>query len=235
MMPASMLKQLTPHVYVFPMDEALERVQPNIGVIHTESQTILIDAGNGPRRARQLAMELAAMDLPPVRTVIYTHHHWDHIFGAQVYHAPTIIAHETCHQHLQGWMNRPLGGNFSEPRSSAMNLAINDWRDFHICLPSMTFSRHLTLYFDGITLELSHFASPHSNDGLIVYLPEQGVRFVGDGLYPSPSPTRPEEAPQAPEPQSLRSLLSDETQFLIAGHHSLYQRQQWLSLLQTLG
>lgn len=233
MMPISMLKQLSSQVYVFPMDENSERVQPNVGVIHTHSQTILIDTGNGPRRARQIAMELAAMDLPPVRTIIYTHHHWEHVFGAQVYHAPTIIAHEACHQHLQSWLSRPLSANLPELRSQAMNLAISDWRDFHICLPTMTFSHQLSLHIEDIRLELTHFASPHGDDNILIYLPEHGVRFVGDGLYPALSPTRQEDMPQSPDSHLLHSLLGDDISYLVTGHHPLYHRQQWLDFLHT--
>ena len=94
------LEQIAPSVYIFPRDETPNTIQPNIGVIALKQQTILIDTGNSPRHARQIVGAINSRLLPPVKTIILTHHHWDHTFGAASFNADQVIAHEKCASYL---------------------------------------------------------------------------------------------------------------------------------------
>jgi glyoxylase-like metal-dependent hydrolase (beta-lactamase superfamily II) len=89
------LMQVAPHVWIFPHDEDPNRYQPNVGIIVAGEHTILIDAGNSPRHARRILLSLDDIQAPAVSSIIYTHSHWDHVFGAMVFGAPAI-AHELC-------------------------------------------------------------------------------------------------------------------------------------------
>src|SRR5690606_14878150 len=77
------LQQISEHVWVYPHNP--NDTQPNVGVIVTEQHTVLIDAGNSPRHARRILGELWRINAPTVTHVIYTHYHWDHTFGAQIF------------------------------------------------------------------------------------------------------------------------------------------------------
>ena len=74
------LKQLTEHTWLLPHNPDENAVQSSIGVITAQNESLLIDAGKSPRLARQIKAELARNNLPPVSQIIYTHHHWDHIY-----------------------------------------------------------------------------------------------------------------------------------------------------------
>src|SRR5919106_5695384 len=105
------LTQLTEHVWVLPHHPDPNAVQSSIGVIVSRNQSLLIDAGNSPRLARQLKMELARCNLPPIAHIIYTHHHWDHIYGACEFDVP-VTAHVMCRDILQEEARKPWGMDY---------------------------------------------------------------------------------------------------------------------------
>jgi len=224
-----LIESLNERVYLIWGNHQPHSHQPNVGALVTDTETVLVDSGNSPRRARQIAIELAALGLPSVRTIIYTHHHWDHIFGAQVYHAPTIVAHEACYEQLQAWANKPISSTdalrhlHGESDATAMHSAVGDWRDFHLCLPTLTFGTSLTLLLDGLEIELSHVGGPHANDCLLVHLPQHGIVFCGDYAL---------DAAAQPDSQRIAPLLDKSQTYLIDGHSPRCRTDEWRAWLR---
>lgn len=188
------LEHLIGQVWIYPASPEPQDIQPNVGILRLPNRTILIDGGNSPRHSRRILGELAASGFPPVDTIIYTHHHWDHVFGAQVFNAATIIAHENCAARLQEaairpWSQTALRDEMArQPELTLFNEAIirvvEDFRDFRICVPTMSFSHLLTLHTAMCRVELVHVGGSHASDSIIVKIPEFGVMFLGDSYYP---------------------------------------------------
>lgn len=187
-----MLRQLSDHVWVVPPAPDRSLAQPSVGVIRTGTQTVLFDAGNSPAHARQIMAELNA---PPVSHIIYSHHHWDHIFGASVYDVP-VIAHERCRQAVVEYARRPWGPDWLEQASRnwpglrgsfdrLARLMEPDWPDFRIVHPTVIYDQQTTpILLDGVTLELEHVGGDHAADSTILTVKEDGVMFLGDCFYP---------------------------------------------------
>jgi glyoxylase-like metal-dependent hydrolase (beta-lactamase superfamily II) len=218
---------ITPNVWLFPCDddEQAGRIQPSVGIICTATRTLLVDAGNSPAHARRIRAALDRIAAPPVRFVIYTHHHWDHVFGAQVFGAP-VIAHELGRELVGGLAARPWGRRelaqliADEPERAASYTALlhalADDAEIEVCVPSLTFAERLRLYVDDLTIELEHVGGQHAPDSIVVRVPEAGVLFLGDCYYPPPLHLRTAES--APDVSMLASLLSDRYAWYIAGH-----------------
>jgi glyoxylase-like metal-dependent hydrolase (beta-lactamase superfamily II) len=189
---APLLTSLAPQVWFYSAHPDPEMVQPTIGVIRTAQQTILIDAGNSPRYARRILADLYAQDFPPVRTLIYTHHHWDHVLGSASYHPTRVIAHDLCAAHLKAWTQRHWTASAlreemqQTPRWTARNQAmidvLEDWRELRVATPNLIFSDEMTLYEEDITITLRHVGGRHADDSIIVQT-STGVLFVGDSYY----------------------------------------------------
>lgn len=197
-----MIQPVADNVWYYPPHPDSEAVQPGVGIVITERETVLIDAGNSPRHAYQIRAALKLMDAPPVRYVIYTHHHWDHTFGAQAWYGSIIVSHALCralmqeHYASQPWSQRYIQEqSYLEPRRApglqAMNHAIADWSRFRLMLPQITFSEHMSLVLDGMSLTLKHVGGQHAADSIIVQAGE--VLFLGDCCYPPPQPLRQPE------------------------------------------
>lgn len=221
------LEQIAPSIYIFPRDETPNTIQPNIGVIRLENQTVLIDSGNSPRHARQIVAAVSSNLLPPIRTIIFTHHHWDHTFGAASFNADEIIAHEKCAEYIaiqaeREWNSMMLLEEIEvnpkrEISNNAIIDAISDWRDFRIAEPTMTFSRTMTLYLEDILIELEYVGGRHADDSIIVKIPQERVMFVGDSYYPEPYHLRAEGDEDLALPM-LQDFLDADYDIYIDGH-----------------
>ena len=220
-------------VWYFPTDGA-DRVEPNIGVIATPRGVVLVDAGNSPKHGRRIQAAIEAAGLAPVTTIIYTHYHWDHVFGAQVFNAP-VIAHERCAETLTERYARPWSTAHLEeeirknplwaPVYRNMHRAVENWDEFRLVLPSITFTRGLTLYLGDVTVRLSHVGGRHAGDSIMVVVPEARTAFVGDSYY---GPVQLQRGGNGGIERALvQRLLEDETiAFYVDGHKPVVKTRE---------
>ena len=219
------LIQVAQHVWIFPRDEEPNKMQPNVGVIVAGGQTILVDGGNSPRHARRVLLALDDVNAPPVSYVIYTHSHWDHVFGAMVFGAP-VIAHELCRKQLSETAAKPWSHSYIQEEIQrapardmemrALGRAIEDWRNFRLILPEVVLSKTLRLYPGDMTVEIEHVGGQHAPDSVVVRLPEVGVMFTSDCYARPPLYLRhPNDAPDA---DMMESLLDADIDMYIDGH-----------------
>ncbi len=218
------LVPIADNVWLYPADANGNRVEPNVGVIATGRGTVLVDAGNSPRHARRIAHALNAAQLPPVSHILYTHHHWDHVFGAQVFSAPAV-AHELSRELLLERAARPWSYTFieeeirrnpaTEAMYMAMHRAIDDWHGFYVVVPSLTFTHGLTLHVDGMRFDLEHVGGQHAPDSVVVRV--GGVAFVGDCYY---KPVQMNRTVESTSDRALAArLLADESiRYYVDGH-----------------
>jgi glyoxylase-like metal-dependent hydrolase (beta-lactamase superfamily II) len=234
------LLQLADNVWVFPPDSAL--TQPSIGIIVTPRQTILVDAGNSPSHAERIVAALKGIQAPPVRYIIYTHHHWDHVLGAQIFNVP-VIAHVSCYELLCSLAAMPWNAAFVEAelrknpllhaRYDGMQRALADWSEVRYVLPTMTFSQQMTLHMDGVTLLLEHVGGQHAEDSIIVRVPEAHVTFLGDCWYSPPYHLRTPES--TPDWSMLARLVDASTEMYIVGHDLPASKTEIQALLAQNG
>ncbi|HEX2908478.1 MAG TPA: MBL fold metallo-hydrolase [Phototrophicaceae bacterium] len=233
----SALIQLAQHVYIYPGDPDPNRTQPNVGVIVTPNHTVLIDAGNSPRVARRVLLALDELHAPPINYVIYTHSHWDHVFGAGVFSVPAI-GHELCRKQLVDTASKPWSQAYiqeeiqrtpaREASLKAMSRAIEDWRSFHIVVPEITLSRLLRLYLDDLTLEIEHVGGQHAPESVVVRAVEARVIFLGDCYYPPPAHLR--RPNDTLDWELIKTLSSDNLDIYVDGHNPPRTRDEFRQL-----
>ncbi len=232
------LLPIAERVWLFPRDLDSNKMQPNVGIICTPTQTILVDGGNSPRHARRILTTLAQMSAPPVSHIIYTHHHWDHVFGASVFGA-AAIAHEQCRKQLIEAAAKPWSYAYlqeemrrtplRESALIALGRAIDDWRSFRILTPAITFMHKLHFYLDGITLDLEHVGGRHASDSVVVRVREAGVLFTGDCYYPEPLHLRADNDNRLDDAM-IESLADEATHVYVDGHGDPRTRAEFLSI-----
>jgi glyoxylase-like metal-dependent hydrolase (beta-lactamase superfamily II) len=233
------LKQLTEHTWLLPHDPDENAVQSSIGVIATQTESILIDAGNSPRLARKLITELIRNHLPPVSQIIYTHHHWDHTYGACEFEVP-VTAHVICRAILEQESKKPWGieylheGIKREPKLTisynARAKSIEDWEAFRIVVPKDIFETEKVINLDGLSIELLHVGGAHAEDSIVVKVPQDGVMFIGDCYYPPPVHLRKPDF--APSLDMLRSLQNYAYDLYVEGHDKPFTRTELLKFLR---
>lgn len=97
----------------------------------------------------------------PVRYVIYSHHHYDHIAGGQAFKdaGATFIAHRRAKERLEA---------LREPHTVLPDEAVPDT------------GRTITL--GGTTLELTYHGLNHSDSTLVMRLPKERIVFIVDTI-----------------------------------------------------
>lgn len=231
------LAQLTEHVWLWPHNP--DAAQSCVGVIAGASETILVDAGNSPTLARRIQEELALCGLPPVSQVIYTHHHWDHIYGACEFRAP-VVAHALCKTILAEEARKPWGPEYlrqemaRNPRLevsyTARGRAVQDWAAFRIVVPEIVFDEALTLQAGQIEVQLEHVGGQHAGDSLVVKVPQEGVMFLGDCYYLPPLHLRTPAS--KPSMAMLAALESEAYALYVEGHDKPLTRAKLLRILK---
>ena len=230
------LVQLADNVWIFPHDPDPIRAQtqPNVGIIVTEKHTILVDGGNSPRHARRIMIALDDIQAPSVYNIIYTHTHWDHVFGAMVFGAPAI-AHELGQRQLAEMATRPWGNTYvqeeilrspvREPSLRAMMRAMEEWRNFRIVQPELVLTQNMNMYIDGVAIEIEHVGGNHAPESVVVRLPQSHVMFLGDCFYPPPIHLR--NPGDTFDFAMMRSLIREDIDWYVDGHNSPVSREQF--------
>ena len=204
-------------------DNRSPSVTGGVGVIVTDNGSVVVDAGNSPRHARRVQAAMAEAGLPAATHVIYTHHHWDHTWGACAWPDVEVIGHESGAELIEDSAKIPWGPQYlAEQIEADASLApgyraranvMTDWDDFEVVVPHRTFTDRLTLP-GGI--EIRHIGGRHAPDSTIVAVPRSKVMFLGDCFYPPPYHLR--RAEDGPDTDMLAALLDEEYKWYVDAH-----------------
>lgn len=209
-----LLRNLAGRVWWYPHDEDHDNVQGGVAVIADDSGSVLVDAGNSPEVARRIRVEIEAAGLPAPRRLVYTHHHWDHVWGACAWPDVEVIGHRAGARILEAEARRPWGRRYLReeaaanprlgPSFRARARAMSSWDGFAVVLPHTEFDDALALP-GGV--EVRHVGGRHAEDSTVVAVPDSGVLLLGDCFYPPPYHLR--EPGDTHDWELIRSLLDE--------------------------
>ena len=163
-----------------PPDHSLDR--PLLGYIKGERLSVAVDAGSSPSHAGLFYDELRQSGLPLPGITVLTHSHWDHSFGLAAIHGISI-ANDITYKHLQDDMATPPDELFHSYISEDYSYLRKEYPSpdsISIALPDISFSGRLSIDAGGLSIELLHVISPHTDDSTLVFIPSEGVLFIGD-------------------------------------------------------
>jgi len=130
----------------------------------TDEGVIVMDSVS-PDFAERMLMEIQEVTDQPIKYLIYSHNHWDHISGGQVFkdEGATVIAHQDAHDWL---VNHPAPNP-------------------EVVIPDETWDgdRHDIVLGDN-TIELYHFGPSHGEGMTVFRFSEQNTIFTVDLVVP---------------------------------------------------
>jgi glyoxylase-like metal-dependent hydrolase (beta-lactamase superfamily II) len=142
----------------------------NIGVSVGDDGVFLIDdglVGVGPK----LKARVAALSPKPIRFVLNTHWHGDHVGGNAFFGGtgPLLVAHDNVRKRLSTEQVMDFGGkHVTIPASPAA------------ALPVVTFAEDATIHFNGDDIHAIHVAPAHTDGDVIVHFQKANVIHTGD-------------------------------------------------------
>ncbi|MCD4671215.1 MAG: MBL fold metallo-hydrolase [Anaerolineaceae bacterium] len=186
------MNQITPRVYWTPPFEESDR--PVMGAVVGEKGTLIVEAGNSPAHVESFLAALAPLKTSPPVFAAVTHWHWDHVFGGSALPVP-MVAHEETAKTVAAmaklnWRDKALDQRVAEGTEIAfcrdmMKVEFsNAMRGrLEIRSPEIAFTDLMTIDLGDLVVELVHVGGDHSSDSTVVFVPGDGVVFLGDCMY----------------------------------------------------
>lgn len=161
---------------------------------------IIVDTTESKAAARVIKAEFDKLSKKPVKAIVYTHNHYDHINGSEVFAGdahPEVYAQELLEK-LVVQSNAEVGAAMQprnlrqfgallpdEARPNAgigPKLVLDAGGALSYVKPTKTFDDKLEFTAAGLKVKLVH-APGETDDQLYVWLPEKKVLCVGDNYY----------------------------------------------------
>jgi glyoxylase-like metal-dependent hydrolase (beta-lactamase superfamily II) len=113
-----------------------------------------------PTGGQDYVNEIKKVTDKPIKYLIYSHHHFDHIAGGKAFKdaGARIVAHKRAKERL------------------------TQLKDPHTPLPDEVVDKNRTIKLGGTTLELTYMGLNHSDSSLVMRLPKEKIIFIVDTI-----------------------------------------------------
>lgn len=215
----------------------------NAGIIDLGDQTLIFDTFLTPQAAAELRTVAESISSSPIKLVVNSHHHLDHIGGNQAFpETITIVStsatRELIAQHAaqqlatlqvqgtqrQSELEKQAAGARKSTEKQDAQQALAQWYflqealpTWQLRLPTTTFDQRMVLYGRQRQAELITYGGGHSQSDAILYLPHEKIIFMGDLLSVQCHPALHDGDP-GEMPRILDLVRRLQPQTLVPGH-----------------
>jgi quinoprotein relay system zinc metallohydrolase 2 len=156
----------------------------NAGFIVGRDAVAVVDTGGSARVGARLHAAVRSVTQLPIRYVINTHMHPDHVFGNAAFEAdqPAFVGHHKLARGLSARAERYLAINKEALGEEA-------FAGTKIVLPTLAISEPTTLDLGGRAIVLEPQKTAHTDNDLTIRDQASGTLFLGDLLFSEHVPT----------------------------------------------
>jgi glyoxylase-like metal-dependent hydrolase (beta-lactamase superfamily II) len=195
-----------------------EPFDQNIGAVIGADGVAVVDTRGSHRLADELLAELRTLTRAPIAAVVNTHHHWDHTWGNARFMPAPAWGHVRCAE-------RVVADSEAARRSLAEQAPqiAEEIEEVVFTPPDRCFEEQATLDLGDRQLELRYLGLGHTDNDIVVRIPDASVLFGGDLVENDAPPSFGDAYPVAWAETAVRlAALVDGV--LVPGHGSLGDR-----------
>jgi glyoxylase-like metal-dependent hydrolase (beta-lactamase superfamily II) len=149
-----------------------------IGAILTDDGPVIIDTRSTDPHGREIMADLRQLTSLPVAAAVNTHHHWDHTFGNSAFRPSPIWGHVRCAARL-----REQGEQMRQRVIPDYPELAGDLRAVALDPADRTFGDEgAEIQVGSRTIDLRYLGRGHTDNDIVVVVPDAGVLFAGDLL-----------------------------------------------------
>jgi glyoxylase-like metal-dependent hydrolase (beta-lactamase superfamily II) len=156
----------------------------NAGFVIADGGVMVIDSLGSPALARRLIEQIRRITPLPIRYVLITHYHADHIYGLQAFReaGARLVAHARSREYI--------GSETARLRMEASREELFPWIDEttvvqepDIWLGADGSEADTVLQIGRTEFIVRHAGPAHTAEDLILHVPSKGVLFAGDLVF----------------------------------------------------
>jgi glyoxylase-like metal-dependent hydrolase (beta-lactamase superfamily II) len=177
-------KQVTAHGWFFEGETGMASAankgfMSNAGFVVTSDGVVVFDALGTPALGRAMLAAIAKVTPQPVRRVIVSHYHADHIYGLQAFKAAG--AEVWAHRKAQVYLASPVAAErLAQRRNELFPWVDNETR---IVPPDTWLEGDTDFRMGGITFRLIYSHGAHAPEDMMMYVVEDKLLFAGDLVF----------------------------------------------------
>jgi glyoxylase-like metal-dependent hydrolase (beta-lactamase superfamily II) len=196
--------------------------RPSLCAVVGERWTLLLDAGASRPHTRSFLDELPASPT----AVVYTHSHWDHVFGG-VEVGGLVVAHRQTAASLVEMAGLDWNDDAAPYVNDDIRAELPPPRTVEIARADMVFDDAIDFDLGGVTVRVEHVVSDHCDDACVAVVQPDRLLFVGDALCAGRAGMTEERA----FPLFERILAYDVDHYVEGHHNAVTSRAEMTELL----
>ncbi|GAA2410605.1 MBL fold metallo-hydrolase [Nonomuraea africana] len=187
----------------------------NVGLVVGDGHCLVLDTRETHQRASHLVAAIRKIT-PDPWTVVNSHAHFDHYFGNAMFVPAEIWAHARAAEEIErdGEAVRDRVAASREPEAAEVEIVV----------PDQTFTDRATLDIGGRPVHLRYFGRGHTDNDIVVHVPDAGVIFAGD-LVEEGAPPAFDDGYPLDWPGTLTAMLAELPEpMIVPGHGAVVDR-----------
>jgi cyclase len=237
--PAFTLKAVGPNVWAaIDRHEAVAPNGANAGFVIGEDSVAIIDTFARREAARQLLTEIHKLTKLPVKFVINTHHHYDHVAGNGIFvDAGAVVLGQ---RNVRDWIHSETLRTMTIAAAAGRDIGPEERAIVQaFAPPTIVYGDAVDLYLGSREIQVRSLPG-HTGGDSIVLIPDAKVAFAGDLFWRNTVPNTI-DASTKPWIDTLNTLARDRVGFtFVPGHGDVGSAQdvaafrEYLATLRTL-
>lgn len=147
----------------------------NAGFVVGDDGVVVIDTFQDPEPAADLLAEIRKITNLPIRFVVNTHYHLDHVNGNDVFRAAGAVI--IAHKNARAWIRTENIKMIDPPVTPDKKVRVQS-----IALPNVGYDSSVDLYLGSRRVNVRYYPG-HTGGDSVVWVPDAHVVFCGDLLW----------------------------------------------------